>query len=169
MSTWMSTMAVRIFGNIWRAMVPGLCFSPSCLKSEIHLIRCSAHFRPPTSPGFFLSFPGTASNLSSIMLKCGGLKELKKQAGHQEKSGGEKWTWSCLSTELAATNVLHGQIAEDSFPIYILITPSKLSNGSLLLFKMRKRAASQSNKGELKLITQMCSELRGRQIYSPKE
>lgn len=161
-------MAVRVFGNIWRVLHRRSCFSPSCLKLEIHLIWCSAHFRAPTSPGFYY-FLGTASNLGSIMLKCGGLKELKKQAGHQEKSGGEKWTWSYLSTELAATNVLHGQIAEDSFPIYILITPSKLSNGSLLLFKMRKRAASQSNKGELKLITQMCSELRGRQIYPPKE
>lgn len=59
--------------------------------------------------------------------------------------------------ELAATNVLHGQIAEDSFPIYILITQLNPSNGSLLLFKMRKKAASQSNKRELRLITQMCS------------
>lgn len=163
-------MAVRMFGNIWReswsvgrALVLPV-WSPKSTWSDVLHISVLQQV-----PGFFFFFPGTASNLSSIMLKCGGLKELKKQAGHQEKSGGEKWTWSYLSTELAATNVLHGQIAEDSFPIYILITPSKLSNGSLLLFKMRKRAASQSNKGELKLITQMCSELRGRQIYSPKE
>lgn len=94
---------------------------------------------------------------------------MEKQAGRAKNYGGEKWTLSCFSAELAATNVLHGQIAEDSFPIYILITPSNPSNGSLLLFKMRERAASQSNKGELKLITQMCSELRGRQIYPPKE